>query len=104
MFLLLTGNYHIDKRSASISGKMNVDNSMRSEVKMGIVSEKSGPGMVYTPTLVVQVPGKTLVDLGGSIKYAPWKLIDVDMSLSGIVKPPVKIQGNYVRLFLKPIC
>ena len=91
--LYISGNYHYKRNSAGVSGKLNVDNSLRYEVKMGADAEKSGPGMLYTPSLVVQGSGKTLLDLGGTIKYAPWKLFDVQMTLSGIVKPPVRAKG-----------
>jgi hypothetical protein len=71
---------------------MNWDGSVRFDVKANLQSEKSGPGMIYIPTVHILAPGYNPIDLRGTIKYAPWKIFETDVSLSGIYSAPVIVK------------
>ena len=75
-----------------LSGKLNWDNSKKYEVKAGVLSEKTKLGMKYTPSVVVRMPGNSPMDLSGSVDYAPWKLVDLDLTLDGLLASPVNIK------------
>ena len=77
-----------------IHGKVNWDGVIRYEVKASLASEKSGPGMVYTPLLTIRSPSRSPVDFVGTIKYAPWKVFDSELTLKGMTATPIRIEGN----------
>ena len=77
-----------------IHGQVNWDGVMRYEVKTSLASEKSGPGMVYTPSLTIRSPSRSPIDFVGTIKYTPWKIFDTELTLTGMTVTPISIEGN----------
>ena len=88
----ILGTFIYDNTNKGISGKMNWDGSVRFDVKANLQSERSGPGMIYTPTVHISTPGINPIGLRGTIKYAPWKVFETDLSLSGIYQAPVTVK------------
>ena len=83
-----------ERFSKGLTGRLNWDGSLRASVKAAINSEKSGPGMLYTPTIEITTPAGKDIKVGGSIKYAPWKMFNVDLVMKGATSSPIKIQGK----------
>lgn len=83
-----------ERFSKGLTGRLNWDGSLRAAIKAVINSEKSGPGMLYTPVIEITTPFGKDINVGGTVKYAPWKLFDVDLALRGVTKPPVSLKGT----------
>ena len=90
----LSGTIVNERFSKALSGRLNWDGSLRASVKAAINSEKSGPGMVYTPTVEITTPAGKDIKVSGSVKYAPWKMFDADLVMKGATPSPIKLQGT----------
>ena len=66
---------------------------MRYAVKALLEAQKSGPGMMYTPTLEISSPGGKDINVGGAIKYAAWKVLDINLAMKGLMKTPITLKG-----------
>ena len=67
---------------------------MRYAVKALLEKRKSGPGMLYTPTLEISSPAGKDINVGGAIKYAAWKVLDINLAMKGLMKTPITLKGN----------
>lgn len=73
---------------------------MRFDVTANLQSESSGQGMIYTPTIKIVVPGLDPVGLAGFVKYAPWKVFETDMSLTGLRSSPITAKCKNLLLIV----
>lgn len=94
--IFILGTFQNENFYKGISGKMNWDGTVRFDVKASLQLEKSGPGMTYTPTVKISIPGMKAVGFGGYIKYAPWKYFDTDMSLDGLTAVPISFKSKLI--------
>ena len=83
-----------ERNTKGLTGKLNWDGSIRYAVKALIEAERSGPGKLYTPTLVISRPDGKDINVGGTIKYAAWKVLDVNLALKGVIKTPITLKGE----------
>ena len=59
--------------------------------------------MMYTPSIEITTPAGRDINIGGSIKYAPWKMLDVDLAMKGATNSPIKVQGKTFKFFKFPV-
>ena len=93
---LFPGTIVNERFSKGLSGRLNWDGSLRAAVKAAINSEKSGPGMLYSPTIEITTPAGKDINVGGSINYSPWNMVDADLAMNGATNSPIKVKGKTV--------
>ena len=83
-----------ERNTKGLTGKLNWDGSIRYAVRALIEAEKTGPGKLYTPILVISRPDEKDINVGGTIKYAAWKVLDVNLAMKGVMKTPITLKGE----------
>ena len=89
-----TGTMVNERFSKGLTGKLNWDGTTKAAVKALVQSQKSGPGMLYTPTIEITTPNGKDINIGGTVKYAAWKLIDISLAMRGATNTPISLKGR----------
>lgn len=79
----------------ALNGKMNWDNAVKFDIKADLQGQRSGPGMIYTPTVTINVPKGLTVDMSGNLKYTPWKLFETELVVKGLTSKPLTVKCKY---------
>ncbi|XP_052255844.1 uncharacterized protein LOC127861416 isoform X2 [Dreissena polymorpha] len=86
----------INSRSEkTISGKMNWDESLLFDISGSLKSESTANGILYTPAVSINVAKLTSVSVKGSVEYAPWKLLNTSLSVTGLTTSPIFIKSAF---------
>lgn len=93
------GSFVNDKTTFGASGRLNWDGKLRYEINANVQSQKTGQETLYTPSLLIRLPGQDSIDVTGSIKLDHSNYFETDMSINGFSSHPVTIKGKHFKVF-----
>lgn len=99
-FNISVGTITNTKKSASISGKMNIDGKAPYSLDAQLEKDVSGNTYIFQPSLEIQANKETHLTLKGMFSLKNWKQVDIQFDADGITKEPVSGKRNIYFYFL----